>query len=39
MWIVRIALDRPYTFVVLSLLVLILSPLVILRTQRTSFRT
>ena len=29
MWIVRIALDRPYTFVVLSLLVLILSPLVI----------
>ncbi len=30
MWIVRIALDRPYTFVVLALLILILSPLVIL---------
>src|SRR6202451_365436 len=32
MWIVRIALDRPYTFVVLALLILILSPIVILRT-------
>ena len=32
MWIVRIALDRPYTFVVLALLILILSPVVILRT-------
>src|SRR5580692_219745 len=32
MWIVRIALDRPYTFVVLVLLILILSPVVILRT-------
>jgi multidrug efflux pump subunit AcrB len=37
MWIVRIALDRPYTFVVLSLLVLILSPLVILRTPTDIF--
>jgi len=32
MWIVRIALDRPYTFVVLALLILILSPVVIQRT-------
>jgi CzcA family heavy metal efflux pump len=31
-WIVRIALDRPYTFVVLALLILILSPVVLLRT-------
>lgn len=26
MWIVRIALDRPYTFIVLALLILIVSP-------------
>src|SRR5579863_4301246 len=32
MWIVRLALRRPYTFVVLSLLLLILGPVVILRT-------
>jgi len=32
MWIVRIALNRPYTFVVLTLLILLISPLVILRT-------
>jgi multidrug efflux pump subunit AcrB len=32
MWIVRIALSRPYTFVVLALLILIISPVVILRT-------
>ncbi len=32
MWIVRLALNRPYTFVVMSLLILIMSPLVILRT-------
>ena len=37
MWIVRIALDRPYTFVVLALLILILSPLVILRTPTDIF--
>jgi len=37
MWIVRTALDRPYTFVVLSLLILILSPLVILRTPTDIF--
>src|ERR1019366_5115501 len=32
MWIVNIALKRPYTFVVLALLILVISPLVILRT-------
>ena len=32
MWIVRLALNRPYTFVVMSLLILILSPIVIMRT-------
>ena len=37
MWIVRIALDRPYTFVVLALLILILSPLVILETPTDIF--
>src|SRR5579863_8964108 len=37
MWIVRVALDRPYTFVVLALLILILSPLVILRTPTDIF--
>jgi multidrug efflux pump subunit AcrB len=37
MWVVRIALDRPYTFVVLSLIILILSPLVILRTPTDIF--
>jgi CzcA family heavy metal efflux pump len=31
-WIVRVALSRPYTFIVLALLILIVSPLVILRT-------
>ena len=32
MWIVRLALRRPYTFVVVSLLLLLLAPIVILRT-------
>jgi CzcA family heavy metal efflux pump len=32
MWIVRLALQRPYTFVVMALLILILSPVVIIRT-------
>ncbi|QBB71430.1 efflux RND transporter permease subunit [Pseudolysobacter antarcticus] len=32
LWIVRIALDKPYTFVVLALLILIIGPLSILRT-------
>jgi len=32
MWIVKLALSRPYTFLVAALLILILSPIVILRT-------
>src|SRR3984957_8879548 len=37
MWIVRIALDRPYTFVVLTLLIVLISPLVIQRTPTDIF--
>jgi len=37
MWIVKIALNRPYTFIVLALLILILSPIVILRTPTDIF--
>jgi hypothetical protein len=37
MWIVRIALDRPFTFVVAALLILILSPTVISRTPADLF--
>ena len=37
MWIVKIALDRPYTFIVLALLILIVSPIMILRTPTDIF--
>jgi multidrug efflux pump subunit AcrB len=37
MWIVRIALQRPYTFIVLALLLLIIGPLTILRTPTDIF--
>ena len=37
MWIVRIALTRPYTFIVLALLLLILGPLAIVRTPKDIF--
>jgi len=37
MWIVRLALNRPYTFIVLALLILLLSPAVILRTPTDMF--
>ncbi len=37
MWIVRLALNRPYTFVVLAILILIASPVVILRTPTDIF--
>ncbi len=37
MWIVKLALSRPYTFLVLALLILILSPVVILRTPTDIF--
>ena len=31
MWIVKVALNRPYTFLVLALLILLVSPIVILQ--------
>src|SRR5215831_20677006 len=37
MWIVRVALNRPYTFIVLALLILILSPVAILQTPTDIF--
>lgn len=37
MWIVRVALNRPYTFIVLGLLILILSPVAILQTPTDIF--
>ena len=37
MWIVQLALRRPYTFIVAALLLLIVSPLVILRTPTDIF--
>jgi multidrug efflux pump subunit AcrB len=37
MWIVKIALNRPYTFIILALLILALSPMVILRTPTDIF--
>src|SRR2546428_511799 len=37
MWIVRLALNRPYTFVVVALLILIASPVVVLRTPTDIF--
>src|SRR5215469_3128144 len=37
MWIVRVALNRPYTFIVLALLILILSPVMMFRTPTDIF--
>src|ERR1700760_2569681 len=37
MWIVKVALDRPYTFIVLALLILIIAPVVIFRTPTDIF--
>ena len=37
MWIVKLALNRPYTFIVMALLILIASPVVILRTPADIF--
>jgi CzcA family heavy metal efflux pump len=37
MWIVRIALNRPYTFIVLAILILLLAPVVILHTPTDIF--
>jgi NodT family efflux transporter outer membrane factor (OMF) lipoprotein len=37
MWIVRLALNRPYTFIVVAILILLLSPAVVLRTPTDIF--
>ena len=37
MWIVRLALARPYTFVVLALVIMLLTPVVLLRTPTDIF--
>ena len=37
MWIVKLALNRPYTFIVMALLILIVSPVMILRTPTDIF--
>ena len=37
MWIVRLALRRPYTFVVAAILLLLLTPFVLLRTPTDDF--
>jgi len=37
MWLIRVALTRPYTFVVLALVIMLMSPLVILRTPTDIF--
>jgi CzcA family heavy metal efflux pump len=37
MWIVRLALSRPYTFIVMALVVILLTPLVLLRTPTDIF--
>src|SRR5262244_1360020 len=37
MWIVALALRRPYTFIVMALLILLLTPVVVLRTPTDIF--
>src|SRR5258708_10556904 len=37
MWIINVALNRPYTFIVLALLILLLSPVIILTTPTDIF--
>jgi len=37
MWIVKVALERPYTFIVLALLILLISPVVFLHTPTDIF--
>ena len=37
MWIVRVAPNRPYTFIVLALLILLISPVMIQRTPTDIF--
>src|SRR5215813_8034800 len=37
MWIVRLALQRPYTFIVMALVIILLTPLVLMRTPTDIF--
>ena len=37
MWIIKVALNRPYTFIVLALLILIVAPVVVFRTPTDIF--
>src|SRR5260370_34386720 len=37
MWIVRLALSRPYTFIVMALVIVLLTPLVLMRTPTDIF--
>jgi len=37
MWIVRVALNRPYTFIVLAVVILFVGPIAILRTPTDIF--
>src|SRR5215470_4416324 len=37
MWIVRLALSRPYTFIVMALVIILLTPVVLLRTPTDIF--
>ena len=37
MWIVRLALSRPYTFIVMALVIVLLTPVVLLRTPTDIF--
>jgi multidrug efflux pump subunit AcrB len=37
MWVIKVALNRPYTFIVLALLILIIAPVVIVRTPTDIF--
>jgi multidrug efflux pump subunit AcrB len=37
MWIIRLALNRPYTFVVAALLLLLVTPFVLIRTPTDIF--
>ncbi len=39
MWIVKVALNRPYTFIVLAILILIAAPVVICGRRRIFSRT
>src|SRR5271167_4930082 len=37
MWVIKVALNRPYTFIVLALLILLAAPFVVLRTPTDIF--